>query len=430
MPDVPDGPEVPEVDAAGVGDEHRVFSVNLITATRLWGVPSQRVGFLLSRSPDWLSRLFDEPSLEDYFKTFNFLHTARWMALGRFPHLSPDQPREAISTRWVLFMANFDGDWDAYFPVFMEAMGEGVYDIWGRSVGYPGFPAPGRAYRLVDWLDTRIVPSQHYYAAYPHATANDVRTASRVRRELRSAALDLRQERVPEGTDVGPRLDDLARRLRQCLGPVGRPAAGWVAPPTSTEGSIEAVVAVFPVLPGHEEEVRGATAAFGDGPSSPFFRIPGTHFARMVLLHRDEVGLYPDGAERDGLASGGRPNVVLRDRLRNSYLVVAADFDGVGDPRAASERFFQTLYRSDPAAVESVWSHCWGYATVNDEREFSDLAWRCRRPILREYLDYGDESLASVLAALSGHAGFVELVAQRGRSEAVAARHLLNRLDG
>lgn len=418
-----------EPGASPRDDEHGLFDVNLITATRWWGVPLQRFGFLLSKTPNWLSRMFDEPSLEVYFKTFNFLHTARWVSLGRFPHLSPDQPREPASPRWVVFMANFDGDWNAYFRTFMEAMGEGVYDIWGRSVGYPGFPAAGTAYQLGDWLNTRIVPSLHYYAAYPHATANDVRAAARVRRELRSAALDLKNEGVAASTDVAPRFDDLVRRLRHCLGSVGRPAAGRPPPATSAEGSIEGVVAVFPVLPGHEDDIRSAAADFGGGRANPFSIVPGTHFARLVLLQRDEVGIYPSRDQNEG-AGGAKPGgVIVRDTLANSYLLVAADFDGVGDSRATSARFFRALYRSDAARVDAVWRHCWGYASVNDDRDFSDLAWRCRRPVLREYLDYRDESLRSVLAALSGHEAFVELVARRSRGESITAGALIDSLD-
>ncbi len=412
----------------GTGDQHRITSVNLVTATPLRGRPAQRLGFVLSKSQQWLplSAMFDEPSLAVYFKTFNFLHSARWLSLGRFPRVTQDQPKEPLSPRWTLFMANFDGDWDAYFATFMQAMGEGVYDIWGQSVEYPGFPARGRAYQLVDWLNTRIVPSQHYYAAYPLTTANDVRAAARVRRELLSAALDLRVAGTDPDCDVSPLFDDLVRSLRQCLGPVGTRPGGWPDPPAPRDGHMEGVCSVFPVLPGHEDLVEAAAGALGPGPASPFSRLPGTHFARILLIHRQRVGCYPDPRRPKMEAPlTGQPALVEMNRLANSYLVVAADVDGGGDRRATSDRFFRALHLVGDGAVHSIFSHCFGFATVNDERDFADLAWRGRRPLRREYMDHADESLRSVLAALAGHAPFVEMVRYRNQGGVVTAGDLL-----
>ena len=161
-------------------------------------MPVQRLGFTLSKSPDWFARKFNEQGLEQQLKTFNFLHTARWVSLGRFRRFDASQPRERLSPRWVLFTANFDSGWEPYFGAFMEAMAEGVYDVWGQSIDYPGFPAAGTANALRDWLDTRLPATQHYYAAYPHATTNDVRSAVRVRRDMCSLAIDL-QTRTRRG---------------------------------------------------------------------------------------------------------------------------------------------------------------------------------------------------------------------------------------
>src|SRR5579864_5891550 len=92
----------------------RITSVNLITATPLLRVPLQRFGFLLSKSPNWWSRIFDEEALELQFKTFNFLHTARFVSLGRFPRVARAQEAEPASLRWVIFIGNFDGAWAPY----------------------------------------------------------------------------------------------------------------------------------------------------------------------------------------------------------------------------------------------------------------------------------------------------------------------------
>ena len=170
----------------------RIGAINLITATKLARVPLQRFGFLLSKSPDWFARAFDEQSVERQLRTFNFLHTGRWVSVRRFPRVTASQRRERFGVRWVLFTGNFDGELAPYFGTFMEAMGEGVYDIWGQSIGYPKFPAPGTANTMIEWLDTRLPTNQHYYVAYPHATTNDIRAALRVRREICSLAVELK----------------------------------------------------------------------------------------------------------------------------------------------------------------------------------------------------------------------------------------------
>ena len=387
--------------------QDRITPVNLITATRVHRVPLQRLGLGLSKAPAWVAGVFDEQSLDVQFKTLNFLHTARWVSLGRFPRVSRDQRPERFTPRWVIFTSNFDGEWVPYYEAFMEVLSEGVYDIWGQSIGYPGFPAPRTANALRCWLMSRLAVSQHYYAAYPYARANDVRSAVRVRREVCSAALELQVRKIVGHADVTPIFDSLARRVRHCLGSIDPP--GWSAPAKLADGSIGGVVTVFPVLPGHENVIKAAIDALPKGAGSPFRRVPGTHFARLALLDRDKVGIHPS-------------KVIT---LRNSYLLFTADFDGVPPGRDSSERFFRSVHRTMPVEVQSVWRHCWGFNTADDADEFALLASRCRRPVFREFIDYPDESLRSVLKSLTSQRAFVELVRRRSLGNRIHAHELL-----
>jgi hypothetical protein len=396
----------------------RILPVNLITATRLRRVPLQRVGFLLSKSPDWMAAAFDEQALADQLKTFNFLHTARWVYLGRFPKAAPAQARERLlGPRWVVYVANYDGPWKPYFGTFMEAMGEGVYDIWGQSVGYPGFPAPGTANRLRAWLQTRLPESDHYYCAYPWATANDVRAAVRVRREVGSTALDLVHAGAGPADDVTPAFDALAGRLRQCASPIAPPR--WPAPAPGPQilpdGTLRGFVAVFPVAPGQEGPLRDAVAGLPTGTASPFRRIPGVHFARLAVLDRLHIGCHPEP----------------RDRIetRNSYLLLAADFDAVPPFDTADRAFLESLEEVAPEVVEPIRAHCWGLGPAAAPGEFAGLGLRCRRPFLREFIDCPDQSLGSVLAALGSHGRFVELVRSRSTGARIDAGALLGVLD-
>jgi hypothetical protein len=395
----------------------RVSAVNLLTATRIRRVPIQRLGFTLARAPDWFARFFDEQGLERQFKTFNFLHTARWVSLGRFHRFDRSQPRERLSPRWILFTANFDGDWGPYFGAFMEAMAEGVYDIWGPSIDYPGYPAPDTASKLRAWLDTRLPSTQHYYAAYSHATTNDVRAAARVRRDICSLAIDLetRSGTAREATAVTLAFDDVSRGLRHCLGPVAPPpwSPSMVPPATGPDGTIRGLVAVFPVLHEHEQAIRAAIEAWPMGVHSPLRNVPGTHFARLALLHRSEVGRHP----------------TTQLALRSSHLLFAADFDGRGPTRASAERFFRSVHRTMPDEVRAVWQHCAGFEYVDNEREFARLATRGRCPVLREYIDYPDESLRSVLTALRSQRRFAELVQRRITGETINVHDVLDFLE-
>jgi hypothetical protein len=392
----------------------RVSAFNMLTATAISRVPMQRIGLLLSKSPDWLARLFGERALTLQFKELNFLHTARWVNVGRFPRVTADQPRERRSPRWMLFCANFNGDWDAYFGAFMEGMGEGVYDLWGQCVGYPGFPAADTAYELIAWLRGRAPISQHFYAAYPQATTDDVRSALRVHREVSSVALDLRARPVTgeSSRHVEETFDALAVRIQHCLGEIGPPPDA-PPPPTLPDGTIRGVVTLFPVLPGDEQALMAAIEALPAGTDSPFRRVAGTHFARLAVLCRDEAGRHP------------RETI----ELRNSYLLFAADFDESGSSRGAEQRFFEAVYRVITDDVRSVWAHCWGFDAVEDARQFGVLARRCRCKVLREFVDYPDASLRSVLTALVSQRRLVPLVGSRRRGGPVTAEEILSFLD-
>ena len=328
--------------------------------------------------------------------------------------MTRDLRRERFGIRWVLYTGNFDGQWEPYFGAFMEAMSEGVYDVWGQSIDYPKFPAPRTANALEDWLATRIPPSQHYYVAYPHVTTNDIRSALRVRREVCSLAVELA---IRHGgacsTEVVTRaFDEITARVRHCLQPIDFPA--WRQTPALADGSIGGIVAIFPLRPGHEPFLRQAIEQLPSGPvDSPFRNVPGTHFARLALLDRDAIGRHPK-------------TVVM---LRNSYMLFTADFDGLGPPRERGGRYFRAMYRAMPEEVQAVWTHCDGFENVDDEGRFSDVAVRCRCRNLREFIDYPEESLRSVLTAVGSQRAMVDLVRCRGQGQSIEPGAVLAFLD-
>jgi len=95
---------------------------------------------------------------------------------------------------------------------------------------------------------------------------------------------------------------------------------------------------VCPVLPGHADAVRGVLAGMGGRPADnefvPFGRLPGVHFARLLLLEET----------RD-----------LQGRPIPAELVLMADLDGPLEARLAE----LTAVAGD--GLDSLLSHCEGY---------------------------------------------------------------------
>ena len=115
--------------------------------------------------------------------------------------------------------------------------------------------------------------------------------------------------------------------------------------------------------------------------------------------------------------------------LRNSYLLFTADFDGVGSARERGGRYFRAMFRGMPKEVQKVWTHCDGFENVDDEGRFVDAAVRCRCRNLREFIDYPEESLSSVLTALGSQRAMVDLVGCRGQGRSIESGQVLAFLD-
>lgn len=99
-------------------------------------------------------------------------------------------------------------------------------------------------------------------------------------------------------------------------------------------------LAITPIKAGRSEALRAAISRVTEG-ESPFARVPGTHFARWVILpdfHDPDVDYQPDD----------------EDRLGCEYLIFSACFDGDRD------RYLRSLADGIPEAAEAVWGECIG----------------------------------------------------------------------
>lgn len=115
--------------------------------------------------------------------TLSMIHYARWAIIrGReFPRLSEDQPREELNYAYMLFCSNFNGSWAQYVDSFSVAIPSGLDLLWYRNVGWPK-SVPETPFHT--YVVHNQVWTNYYYNAYPMATANDVKSAKRVKQAL------------------------------------------------------------------------------------------------------------------------------------------------------------------------------------------------------------------------------------------------------
>jgi hypothetical protein len=106
---------------------------------------------------------------------------------------------------------------------------------------------------------------------------------------------------------------------------------------SNVAGQAYAFMAMTPIVPGREDELR----AYLEGlprDNSPLARVPGTHFARWVILP-------------DWVNDPAQPH---EDHLSVQYLIFTSNLDGALDPYLD-----ELVTRLEPEAGE-IWGHCIG----------------------------------------------------------------------
>jgi hypothetical protein len=111
---------------------------------------------------------------------------------------------------------------------------------------------------------------------------------------------------------------------------------------------------------------------------SPFARVPGTHFARLVVMG-DVVFV-------------GSPSKI--DHLASHYLIFTSDFDGDLDT------YLRTMAQAIPAELDQIWKHCVGYPGAADAGKFADYMKKCQVETTFYFADVNDKTLGQTLKAL------------------------------
>src|ERR1017187_4353244 len=146
---------------------YKTYALNAITPMKWWKTWIVRVFFFILGAV--------KPLQKDLVQ-LSFIHFARWVIIKRnaFPQASQQQPKEELKYDYLLFFSNFNGTWNQYIDAFSAVLSRGLNLIWRWSEKFPGSVpvTPFKEYIARVQFDT-----DYYYTAYPHATANDLKSA-------------------------------------------------------------------------------------------------------------------------------------------------------------------------------------------------------------------------------------------------------------
>lgn len=146
----------------------------------------------------------------------------------------------------------------------------------------------------------------------------------------------------------------------------------------NTSGQAYALTVLTPILEGHESTLARYLAALQSGPASPLASVPGTHFARWVVI--DDVVYEGPGQKRDHLQLG--------------RLLFTSNFDGPVEP------YLDGLRTGLGSAADEVWSHCMGYPGSADAGGFVRYMRAHQIESALFFSAYGDRRVEDVLRSL------------------------------
>ncbi len=122
----------------------------------------------------------------------SFIHFARWGLIRRIPDFG--QPEETLHQPLFMFESNYNGTFDEYIDAFAHILTAGMSFFWGSSYGFPQ-PRPVAPFKY--YIHANEYVAEHYYSAYPTATATMVTSALALvdpHQEFRAKAASLSPE--------------------------------------------------------------------------------------------------------------------------------------------------------------------------------------------------------------------------------------------
>jgi len=145
----------------------KVYAMNAITPMKPWKTWVLRLIFFI---------LGHVKPLQNDLINLSFIEFARWVVIPRnkFPSLGNGQVMEELKYDYLLFFSNFNGTWNQYIDAFSAVLAKGLNLIWRWSEKFPG-SVPVTIFK--EYIARVQFDTDYYYTAYPHATANDLKSA-------------------------------------------------------------------------------------------------------------------------------------------------------------------------------------------------------------------------------------------------------------
>jgi hypothetical protein len=156
----------------------KVYAMNAVTPMKPWKTWILRAIF---------SVLWHVKPLQQDLINLSFIEFARWVIIprDRFPYVGSGQVREEMKYDYLLFFSNFNGTWNQYIDAFSAVLSKGLNMIWRWSEKFPG-SVPVTLFK--QYISRVQFDTDYYFTAYPHATANDLKSAHIVQASVDSLA--------------------------------------------------------------------------------------------------------------------------------------------------------------------------------------------------------------------------------------------------
>ena len=145
----------------------KVYALNAITPMKPWKTWILRAVFFA---------LGHVKPLQNDLINLSFIEFARWVIVPRrgFPCLGKGQLPEELKYDYLLFFSNFNGTWNQYIDAFSAVLSKGLNLVWRWSEKFPG-SVPVTLFK--EYIARVQFDTDYYYTAYPHASANDLKSA-------------------------------------------------------------------------------------------------------------------------------------------------------------------------------------------------------------------------------------------------------------
>jgi hypothetical protein len=131
------------------------------------------IGFFLRRYVVFFREAKARP-----LRRLGFIHFARWVLIDEVPQAGGHRP---IGHTYMFFESNFNGGFDEYIDAFSYVIPGAMEDIFGSAYNFPG-PIPATPFK--DFIRRHDYEADHFFSAYPQATAADVAAALELSRAL------------------------------------------------------------------------------------------------------------------------------------------------------------------------------------------------------------------------------------------------------